>query len=334
VDRVFQVFISSTYTDLEGERQAVSNTLAKAGYMPAGLELFPATDRQQLDYIKRIIDRSDYYIVIIGGRYGSLSDDGLRFTEEAFEYARSKDIPILVFFSENPDGVAVGKSETDILLKEKLDAFKARLSSGRPVEFWNNENDLCMKVVLAVANAVNLKPRVGWIRGDQAVDPKVLQELERLRIENADFRQKLTDLSRGELSTDPRLAGSADSVTVEFLVHRSEEGIPVSISKTISMGDVFIGIYDHLLKSPSETYVRELVGYWYRKKFHISEYCELGEKSGTIVRDKLEALGLIKSRSIIAGFSNHIAWSVTEKGKQFFESGRTLRIGQTGSDTT
>ncbi|HEU4770775.1 MAG TPA: DUF4062 domain-containing protein [Candidatus Udaeobacter sp.] len=334
MNRVFQVFISSTYNDLRDERQAVSNTLAKAGYMPAGLELFPATDQQQLDYIKRIIDRSDYYVVIVGGSYGSLSDDGLNFTEEAFEYARSKDIPILAFLPENPVSIAAGKTETDTRLKEKLDAFKARLSTGRIVEFWSNENDLCMKVVLAVATAVNLKPGVGWIRGDQAIDPKVIQELERLRIQNADFCQKLANLNRDELSTNPTLVASADSVTVELLVYRSEEGFPDSISRTISLSDLFVGLYDHLLKSPSEAYVRELVGYWYRQNLHISDYCELDEKSAIVVRDKLEALGLIKSRSIIAGFSNHIAWSVTEKGKQFLASRRSLRIGQSGSAAT
>jgi hypothetical protein len=54
----------------------------------------------------------------------------------------------------------------------------------------------------------------------------------------------------------------------------------------------------------------------------MSDYWELGEKSVTVIRDRLEAMGLIRSRSIIAGFSNHIAWSVTEKGKQFLRSRR------------
>jgi hypothetical protein len=312
VNRVFQVFISSTYNDLRDERQAVSNTLAKAGYMPAGLEVLPATDQTQLDYIKRIIDRSDYFITIVGGHYGSLSHDGLNFSEGAFEYARSKDVPILAFLSET--------SEPDAGLRERLDAFKARLKAAGIVETWINESDLCMKVVMAVATAVNLKPRTGWIRGDQAIDPKVLQELERLRIENADFHQKLANLNRG--STELVLAGSVDSITVEFLVYRSEEGVPDIVSKSISLGDVFVGIYDQLLKSPSEAYVRELVGYWYRQKFRMSDYWELGEKSATVIRGRLETMGLIRSRSIIAGFSNHIAWSVTEKGKRFLQSRR------------
>jgi hypothetical protein len=69
------VFVSSTYADLKDERRQVSETLAKAGFVPAGMELFPAADQQQLEFIQRVIDRCDYYVVMVGGRYGSLADD-------------------------------------------------------------------------------------------------------------------------------------------------------------------------------------------------------------------------------------------------------------------
>src|SRR6266705_2980965 len=73
IEKVYQVFVSSTYADLADERRRVSETLAKAGFISAGMELFPATDQQQLSFIQRVIDRCDYYVVIIGGRYGSLA---------------------------------------------------------------------------------------------------------------------------------------------------------------------------------------------------------------------------------------------------------------------
>jgi Domain of unknown function (DUF4062) len=69
--KVYQVFVSSTYSDLQDERKHVSETLAKAGYIPAGTELFPASNQEQLEFIKRVIDRSDYYVVIVAGKYGS-----------------------------------------------------------------------------------------------------------------------------------------------------------------------------------------------------------------------------------------------------------------------
>jgi hypothetical protein len=200
MDKVYQVFVSSTYSDLKDERRHVSETLAKAGYIPAGMELFPATDQQQLEYIKRIIGRSDYYVVIVGGKYGSLAEDGVSFTEKEYEYAIEKRIPVLAFLHANPDKIEVGKTDKDSDLLRKLDAFRNRLSGSRLVDKWTDRNDLCTKVVIAVGQSVNLAPSVGWVRGDQAIDPKLLQDFERLRSENEQLKQQL----RG-LNTFPRI---------------------------------------------------------------------------------------------------------------------------------
>ena len=108
MDKVYQAFVSSTFSDLEGERKKVSDTLSKAGFIPAGMELFPATSLQQLEFIKRVIDRCDYYIVIVGARYGSL-DGEKSFTEREYEYAVSKKIPVLAFIHKNPGKIAAEK---------------------------------------------------------------------------------------------------------------------------------------------------------------------------------------------------------------------------------
>ena len=207
MDRIFQVFVSSTFEDLKDERLQVSNALAKAGYIAAGMELFPAADQQQLEYIQRIINRSDYYVVLVGARYGSLAENGLSYTENEFDYARSKGIPALAFLPADPTKIAVGKTEGDIVKREKLEAFKVKLKTGRIVEHWTNADDLCLKVVTAVAHAMNLTPRPGWIRGDQSVDPKVLQDMERLRIENGELREELASGDDGAVRFDPQLIG-------------------------------------------------------------------------------------------------------------------------------
>jgi hypothetical protein len=189
MDKVYQVFVSSTYSDLQNERKHVSETLAKAGYIPAGMELFPATDMQQFEFIKRIIDRSDYYVVIVAGKYGSVADDGMSFTEKEYEYAVSKRIPVLAFLHEDPTKIEVGKTDQDLEKSKKLQAFRDRLKTGRLVDFWSDHKDLGAKVVIAVANSANLAPGVGWVRGDQAIDPRVLQDFERLRKENEDLKK-------------------------------------------------------------------------------------------------------------------------------------------------
>ncbi|MGC6738669.1 DUF4062 domain-containing protein, partial [Escherichia coli] len=72
MDKRYQVFVSSTFADLEEERQEVMQALLELDCMPAGMELFPATNSDQWSLIKKIIDDSDYYIVILAGRYGSI----------------------------------------------------------------------------------------------------------------------------------------------------------------------------------------------------------------------------------------------------------------------
>ena len=71
MDKRYQVFVSSTYEDLQEERQEVMHALLELDCIPAGMELFPAANEDQWTLIKRVIDDCDYYLVIVGGRYGS-----------------------------------------------------------------------------------------------------------------------------------------------------------------------------------------------------------------------------------------------------------------------
>jgi hypothetical protein len=66
------VFVSSTYTDLQEERQAAVEAILGASHIPAGMELFAAGDQSQMQVIQRWIDESDVFLLILGGRYGSI----------------------------------------------------------------------------------------------------------------------------------------------------------------------------------------------------------------------------------------------------------------------
>lgn len=93
-----QVFVSSTYTDLVEERHSITQTLLKADCIPAGMELFPASDSDKWDLIRRVIDGCDYYLLVLGGRDGSVDpDDNLSFTEKEYKYAVLAGKPVLPF---------------------------------------------------------------------------------------------------------------------------------------------------------------------------------------------------------------------------------------------
>jgi hypothetical protein len=214
--KVYQVFVSSTYSDLQDERRYVSETLARAGYIPAGMELLPASNQEQLEFIKRVIDRSDYYVVIVAAKYGSLADDGVSFTEKEYEYAVSKNIPILAFLHKTPELITCGKTERDQKVIKKLDEFRTKLKANRVVDFWSDYNDLCTKVVIAVGQSVNLAPGIGWVRGDQPVDPKLLLDFERLRRENEELKQKLSEQSATRVTLPNELPSPDEPVNLDF----------------------------------------------------------------------------------------------------------------------
>lgn len=86
----YQVFVSSTYDDLRAERQQATQAILEAGFFPSGMELFPASNDAQWELIKRVIEESDYYVVIVAGRYGSLCPEGMSYTEMEYDYAVRK----------------------------------------------------------------------------------------------------------------------------------------------------------------------------------------------------------------------------------------------------
>ena len=97
----YQVFVSSTYEDLREERQQATQAVLETSCFPSGMELFPASDDTQWELIKRVIEESDYYVVIVAGRYGSLGGEGISYTEMEYDYAIEKGIPVLGFVREN-----------------------------------------------------------------------------------------------------------------------------------------------------------------------------------------------------------------------------------------
>ena len=93
--RRLQVFVSSTFKDLIPERQAAVEAILAAGHIPAGMELFTSGDESQMDVIRQWIDESDVYMLILGGRYGSVEKKSKKsYTQLEFEYAVGKGTPL------------------------------------------------------------------------------------------------------------------------------------------------------------------------------------------------------------------------------------------------
>ncbi|OQS31288.1 DUF4062 domain-containing protein [Chromobacterium haemolyticum] len=186
----YQVFVSSTYRDLSDERDLVIKAILEMGHIPVGMEMFSAADEEQWNVIKKQIDQSDYYVVIVAHRYGSCDAAGLSFTEKEYDYAVSQGIPALGFVVEESQSWPKDKSDTDRLTVRKLRAFKEKVKA-KPVSFWKNGEDLYGRCSIALMKAINAYPREGWVRASQAQDAAAAKEIVRLSAENADLRSRL-----------------------------------------------------------------------------------------------------------------------------------------------
>ncbi|MBI2966201.1 MAG: DUF4062 domain-containing protein [Bacteroidetes bacterium] len=112
MEKKYQVFVSSTYEDLIEERNVVMQALLELDCIPTGMELFPAANDDKWSYIKKVIDNCDYYILISAGRYGSVNNNGVSYTQMEYEYTLQKQIPTIAFLYKDLSNLPVGKSET------------------------------------------------------------------------------------------------------------------------------------------------------------------------------------------------------------------------------
>lgn len=194
-DKRYQIFISSTFTDLQEERRAVQDAVISMGDFPVQMESFPATDETQMDFIKPLIEQSDYYVLIIGGRYGTIDDGGLSFTHQEFRYAVEKEVPVLVMIHGKPENIASGKTEKTDEGRKKLKEFIGEAQHKRIRKDWETLGDLKLAVREALDHAKRAKPRTGWVRGDTIASFTALEELNEVRKENEKFKEALGNLA-------------------------------------------------------------------------------------------------------------------------------------------
>lgn len=187
-EKKYQIFVSSTYTDLTGAREKVFETILKLYHFPVGMEMFSADDDEQWEVIMDTIDSSDYYVVILGHRYGSITAEGLSFTEKEYDYAKKQNIPILAFIRDRD--VATKPNQRDEVQNniDKLNQFIEKATKSKMCDFWKNEDDLSTKIAIALPKIFRKNPRIGWIRADKGISPEVSEEIARLSKENRNLR--------------------------------------------------------------------------------------------------------------------------------------------------
>jgi len=173
IEKKYQVFVSSTSVDLEDERRTVIDSLLESAYIPVGMELFKATSEAAWPTIETLIDACDYYVVIIGGRYGTMRKlEDASFTESEYSYAKSQGKPILAFIRKN---LQISDGE-DAAAFERTLKFRDRLQAAHHCKYWKDKDELARQVIIGLHGEVQKHPQTGWIRAN-TVDPLLAANL-------------------------------------------------------------------------------------------------------------------------------------------------------------
>lgn len=328
----YQIFVSSTYSDLSAERELVIHELTKAGFIAVGMEQFPATDEEQMEYIKPLIDESDYHVVISRGKYGSEGADGISFTEKECHYAASTGKPVLGFLFKNSGSLRMDETDQDPEKMKKLDAFRKSLESKKIVRYWNDKNELVSAVKDTIHDQVRRKPGVGWVRGDQAIDPKVYKELEEARQENARLLDLLAKSDSELVTFPPHLRSGSDKVGIDYKIDNTEHHFETS------WDDVFdiLTEYIHMELSERDS-TRGLVLTVAQRAGHNHNHSNIRftDELSRLIRYQFVALGLIETfvkQEESSGPSGmyHLekfCWRFTAKGRRYASERNALTRG-------
>jgi hypothetical protein len=220
----YQVFLSSTFRDLETERLEVMRALLELDCIPCGMEYFPASNDDQWSFIKDLIDQCDYYIVVVGGRYGSVDAAGISFTEREYRYAIEREIPVLGFVHADPSTIPQGKSELDPEGQRRLSEFRSLVQT-RLCKDWTSAADLGAVVSRSLTQLIKRFPRPGWVRASHLASAEAAEEIVRLRQLNDQLAEELRRVSVTRPAGSESLAQGDDQVELTFTVTLTERGV-------------------------------------------------------------------------------------------------------------
>jgi hypothetical protein len=327
MNKRYQVFVSSTYADLKEERSRVLQTLMEMDCIPSGMELFPAADEEQFEFIKKVIDDCDYYLLIIGGRYGSTTEEGVSYTEKEYNYAIEKGLKVIALLHQDPDSIPSGKTDKDAALAASLSLFREKVQTNRLVKYWKTAEELPGIVSLSLSKTIKTYPGTGWVRGGGSASAEILEEINVLHKRNQELQTLLASQAPPELTTALDLAGLDECFSLRGTYKSEYRGYAHSWSSNLTFGQMFALIAPHLIEHPSDGMVqiqlrRAILDYL--GKQHIESTIE--DQQYQTLKIQLKALGLIdiKYLQTVKG-SMALFWSLTPRGEQAMIQLRTIR---------
>ena len=310
MDKKYQVFVSSTYEDLQDERKAVMEALLQMNCFPVGMEYFNASDESQWDVIKQLIDECDYYVLIVAGRYGSVEEStGKSYTQKEFEYAVSKGVPVISFLHKDPNSLSKSKTEQNKESEVKLEAFKEDVQK-RLCKFWTSSDNLASQVVLSLNSLIKSKPRVGWVKADQ-LNAESSKEILKLRQQVDTLNTIIRDMEDKGPQGIENLQQGDDEITIHY------NGIsPYNVKLT--WNQIIAALTPHMINECAENRLKIALHDLVKQVDEdLPGFHSISDESFQTVKVQLIALGIIKpSEKKHSTTNTNTFWTLTPHGSK------------------
>jgi len=265
ISKRFQVFVSSTYTDLVSERREIIQALLELDCIPSGMELFQAADEDSWSLIKSVIDDCDYYIVVVAGRYGSMHPEtGISYTEMEYRYATERNIPVIAFLHQDVAKLSSAVVDTGEQ-RVKLDAFR-ELCQKKQVKFWESAPDLGSAVSRSLVRLIKERPAIGWVKADTIASDEAREQLLKMKEEIENLKRELNSAKSSYQGDISLLAQGDDPIDVTWIGsyrRKDANGLArrhtVQVTGEISINVVFKRVAPAMVDEISESHFRSRV---------------------------------------------------------------------------
>lgn len=166
----YTVFVSSHFKSLKEERNELINCLMDAQFFPICMEHFIVPSSEKFEGLKKLIDQSDVFVMMLGDKYGSCDENGISWTEREFRYA-----------SETGKKIFVIKTQKYVALEKKSRLYRNLLSEdqkkqiafgeGIPYAHTVTKETTVQRIVMQISGT-KFDDSEGWERWS----PKALKE--------------------------------------------------------------------------------------------------------------------------------------------------------------
>lgn len=217
-----KIYVSSTFVDLKGFRERVSNVIRRMGDLDVAMEYYVAEDSRPVDRCLADVAECDIYVGIFAWRYGFVpttdNPEQLSITELEYGHAEELKKPRLIFLLDEDAQWLPKWIDKD---RTQIERLRSRVSDATVAGFFTTEDSLAAEVSASLAKMQGS----GAARSFTTLDVEKYFTVLRQRYAHLDL-DALTGAQRDEF-----LQLRLQSVYVEQRVRESSP--PIELSKDL-----------------------------------------------------------------------------------------------------